>query len=467
MKISTERLEKSQMALEVEVEPEQLERSMDRAYRRLVAKTNIPGFRRGKAPRHMVERYLGRAALLEEALDILVPEAYNQAIDEQDIEAIGQPNIEILKIEPTVSFKATVPIRPTVELGDYRELTVPHEPQQITDEQVAQTLEEMRSRYAPWEPVDRPVEFDDLVTLDIDSTIEGERYFQQTAASFPVRKDWPVPVPGFPEQLVGMTKGEAREFTLTMPDDYPDQRRAGKPAEFTVSVSEIKAKQLPELNDEFAKTVGEGFDSLDALRDQVRKDLQENLDRESRARLESEVIDAVVAQAQIEYPEILVEHEVQHLMEDDRSIPKDSKGRIEESFFRAIGQTPEEFRERYREEAVKRVERTLVLSNVTEAEHIEATPEEVDAEIDRLVQDMGEQAEAMRNFFTSEESRASIQRVLVRRKTMDRLIEAVAKKREGEAEEAGAAEAEPETPASPPAGRGRGRRKSEAEEPAT
>ena len=459
MKVTTEKLEKSRVALQVEVEPEMVERSMERAYRRIVNRANIPGFRRGKAPRFMVERVVGKAALLEEALEILVPDAYKQAVEEQNISALGQPQIEILQIEPAVSFKATVAVQPTVELGDYSQLSISSETPEVTEEQVAQALEELRSRYAPWEPVDRPVSFDDLVTIDIQGESEGRPFLNQNAAPYLVMKDWSVPLPGFPEQLLDMNKSDTREFVLMFPDDYPDKNRIGKSVNFKVTLSEIKEKQLPVLDDEFAKSVGTGFDSLEALKERVTQDLKSNVEREARGALENQVLDAVVGIARLEYPDILVDHEIEHLVQDDRSVPRDPQGRIDD-YLRAIGQSAEEFSEHYREEATRRVVRSLVLGKVSEQEQVAVSPEEIDAEVDRLVENSGEQQEALRSFFNNEQSRASIERILNRQKTMDRLIELTngVKKAQASAEPAVASSEEGSAEATP-APKGRARRK--------
>ena len=429
MKVTTEKLERSQMAVEVEVEPEQLEKSMERAYRRLANRADIPGFRRGKAPRFMVERYLGKAALLDEALDILVPEAYNQAVAEQSISTVGQPQIEILQVEPAVTFKATVALRPTVELGDYKQLSFTSESVEVTEEQINEVLEQLRSRYAPWEPAERPVQLEDMVTISIQSQVEDKPFINETDVPFVVTKESPVPVPGFAEQLVGMAKGDSREFTLTLPDDYPNQDYAGKSVSFTVSVSEIKEKRVAELDDDFAKGVGAGYESLAALREAVTKDLTTGAEREVQEKLDSQIIDAVVGLAQVEYPEILVDHEIEHIIQDDRSVPRDPQGRIDD-YLRTIGQSPEEFKESYREEATRRVVRSLVLGKVAELEQIEIGLEEINAEIDRLVQDSGEQQAALRRLFDTPQTRDSLAQVLFRRQTIQRLIDLTTSKTE-------------------------------------
>ncbi len=460
MKVTTEKLEKSQMALEVEVEPEVLERSLERAYRRIVNRANIPGFRRGKAPRHMVERYLGKSALLEEAIEILIPEAYSKALEEENISALGQPHIELLTMEPSVSFKATVALQPTVELGDYRQLVVEQETPSVTEEQVDSVLEDLRSRSAPWEPVERPVNFDDMLTIDVKGELEGQTYVDQKAAAFLVMKEWPVPMAGFPEQLVGMTKGGTKEFSLPVPADHPDPLRAGKDVSFKVTVSEVKEKKLPALDDEFAKSAGDGYDSLSTFKDKVREDLKNNVQQEARRALEAKVLDAVVQASTLEYPDVLLEHEIEHLIEDDRSIPHDSRGKIDD-YLRASGLSEEEFRTRYREEATNRVVRSLVLNKVTEAEQITVTPEEIDAEIERMLEASGEQQEALRGYFNTEQSRESIGRMLIRKKTLDHLIGAVAKMSNGAK---ATAKAKGNETKSPPAGKGRGRKKAESTE---
>lgn len=428
MKVSTEQLEKRQIALEVEVDADQLEKSMERAYRRLVNRTAVPGFRKGKAPRAMLERYIGKGTLLSEAIDIIVPEAYNQAIEEQNIETFGQPHIEITTIEP-LAFKATVALEPTVTLGDFSQLKVEQEPVQITDDQINEVVEELRQNYAPWEPVERPVQAGDMVTMDIHSEIETEKgtnpYINQDAAGFVVDPERKEPVAGFAEELVGMNKGDTKEFTINLPDDYPAQSLAGSPVHFKVTVSEVKEKHLPELDDEFAKGVGPGYDSLQAMRDRIVEDLRQGAEQEAKEKLQREVVDAVVAQAEVEYPDMLVEHEIEHLIQSDRNIYRDPQGRIDE-YLQAVGQTEEEFKERYREEATQRVVRSLVLQQVAENEGIDVDEGEVEAEIDRMMEGTSaENQEALRGFFKLPERRASIRRTLMGRRTLDRLVTAV------------------------------------------
>lgn len=426
LKVTTEKLEKSQVALQVEVEAEILEQSLQRAYRRLVNRTQIPGFRRGKAPRPLLERHLGKAVLLQEALEILVPEAYEQAIKEQTIPAIGQPEIEILQTEPSVSFKATVAVEPTVELGDYKQLSFSWQAPAVTEDQREEVLKQLLAGSAAWEPSEEPVKDGDMVTIALDSHVETEEgpqpFVQRDRVDYIAQVEDPDPVPGFAKQLVGVKTGETKEFSLAVPEDYSDTTLAGKSIHFTVSLSETKTKKVAALDDAFAKSVGAGFESLEALKEQIRKDLIARGEREAKDALELQVIDAIVGLAQIEYPEILVEHEIEHLIQLDNSLPRDRQGRMDE-YLSAIGKSPEEFRNEYREEATKRVLRSLILEKLTELEEIAVSDEEVGQEIDGMTATAGEQQAMLKGWFNQPERRASIESSLIRRKTMQRLLE--------------------------------------------
>ena len=256
VKVSTQRLPESQVALEIEVDAEQMERSLDRAYRKLVQRVEVPGFRKGKTPREMFERHIGRDRLVREALDILIPEAYNKAIDEQDIDAIDQPSIELLKDEP-LAFKATVPVRPTVDLGDYKKVRIEREFVFVDEADVDQSIEELRHRYALHEPVERPVEAGDIVRADVQVMIDGREVYKDDDAEFRLRDGATILLPGFVEGLIGAEKGVTKDIPVKTPDG--EQPLSDKAGTATVTVKEIKAERLPELNDDFAREVGEGF----------------------------------------------------------------------------------------------------------------------------------------------------------------------------------------------------------------
>jgi len=430
VKISSEQIEGSQVVLNVEVEDERLERSMERAYRKIASRANIPGFRKGKAPRHMIERFYGREAVLEEALEHLIPEVYSEAVEEQKINVIAQPKIELVQAEPLI-FKATVPVQPTVELGDYHKLHFSLEQKEITDEDVDNALEQMRARYAQWEPVDRPLAFGDMITADIENSLDDEASTIDTDINYIVTENFPYPVPGFSEELIGIEKDGEKEYTRSFPEDDENTTLAGKSIKFKVKIKEIKEKKLPELDDEFAKTVGDEFESLEQLKDKLRDNLKEGAQAEAKRSLEEQIIDAVVGLAQVDYPEVMIEHEIEHLIQDDTSVPRDSQGRMD-AYLSAIGKTEEEFKEEWRPMAVQKVLRSLIMQRLAELEEIKVTDEDVEGEVDRIATSSGASADAIRNLFSSEAGRDSIERMLMSKKTLDRLTEIVTTEEEEE-----------------------------------
>lgn len=418
MKVTTERLPNSQVKVEIEVAPERVEQSIDAAYRRLAKRVKIPGFRPGKAPRPVVERHLGgRDALLHEALDKLVPEVYDEVVDEQDIHAIDLPQLSITNLEP-VTFTATVPIRPEIKLGDYKSIRVEHEPIDLDEDKVNEALERLRASQALLEPVERPVKIGDILRANISAHIDGEEQFAREDAEFQLVEDGEVLQPGFKEQLVGMHRGEQKQFALAVPDDHPDESRRGKTYDYSVTIGEVKERKLPELDDDFAKGIGEGYETLEALKERIRTDMRAELERQERAAYEMRVLDQVLEVSELEYPPVMVEREIEHQLSEHGG----GQAAFQEQLRRA-GKTEEELKAELRPAAEDRVKRSLILSQVSEDEAVEVSEEEIDAELERYTADMGENAERMREMLGSDEGRASIARSLRTRKTFDRLVE--------------------------------------------
>jgi trigger factor len=417
VKVSTQRLPESQVLLEIEVDPEQMERSLEKAQRRLAQRVEVPGFRKGKAPPNMLERHLGRARVLQEALDILLPEAYNRAIEEQDIDAIDQPSIELVKDEP-LAFKATVPIRPTVDLGDYEKVRMEREPYEIDEEETEKALAELRQRYALHEPVERPVRAGDIIRADVRGVIDGREVYKEDDAEFRLREGATVLLPGIAEGLLGAEKGAPKEIAVTVPEG--DRPLSGKSGTFTVTVKEVKQEQLPELNDEFAREVGEGFASLDALRERLRNDIRERVAAQVEDAYRDKMVGALVEQAKsIEFPPVMVEREIERLIGDQAR----HLGMEVEQYLATVKRTREELREELTPVATERVRRSLALTQLADQEQIKAEAEEVEAEIEKMAGSSSQQAAQMRKLFGSPDGRAAIARSLITRKTMDRLAE--------------------------------------------
>jgi trigger factor len=420
MKVTREKEENNQLFLRIELDKPEVDKSLEQAYRRLVKKANIPGFRQGKAPRAVLERYVGKDSLMEDALNDLLPDVYQQALKEQQIEAIASPQIEVVQTEPVV-FTAVVPLKPTVELGDYKSIRLAPEKVAVTKDEVDAVIEQLRRQHGTWEPVEHPVAFEDLVTIDVESQAEGKPFINQPGAQYQVVSGQTLPVPGFAEQLVGMKIGGEKEFKLKLPEDYSKAELAGKEASFKVKVNEIKQQRLPKLDSEFAQLVSPEFKTMAALKAQLAKNLRLQAEQRTKEAFEEKVIDAVVDSSKVEFPPVLVEAEMEHLMEQQARWLEGSGIGVEEYLSR-INKKEDEMREEMRPVAVRRVTRSLVLGRVAEAEKIEVSDEEINAELEKLVQGAENKTE-MKERINSPQVRDSMAQMLTTQKTVRRLVE--------------------------------------------
>jgi trigger factor len=425
VRVTKEKTENSQAFLTIEMEPAEVEESLEAAYHRLSRRTQVPGFRKGKAPREVLERYLRKEGLLEDALNHLLPEAYQNAIKEQNIEAIAQPHIEIAQTEPVV-FKAVVPLMPTVELGDYHDIKVAPEAAKFAEDDVSNAIEQLRHQQATWEPAERAVAFGDLVVLDVESSIDDKPFINQKGVQYQVLKELALPAPGFAEQLTGMKQGEEKEFRLQFPSDYPRDEVAGKEPRFKVNVIEIKQENLPELDDEFARGVSPDFENLDSLRERVSTNLKLRAEEQARIDFEDRVIEALVDISRVEFPPVLVEVEIDRLISQQaRRWQMDEKGL--EAYLRSINKTEAELREELRPLATKRVTQSLALGKIAQEEKIEVGDAEVDAEIESMTKDVDEgKREELSSYLNAPQAREAIGQRLMTQKTIQRLV-AIAK----------------------------------------
>lgn len=414
MKVSREKEENRQVSLRVEMEPAEVEKYLEESYHHLVKKAKIPGFRKGKASREVLERHIGREGLLEEALNLLLPQAYEQAIKEQGIEAVATPSIEIEQTDPVV-FKATVPLKPAVKLGDYHQLRLTPEAVEVTEDNVNAVIEQLRRQHGTWEPVEREVGFDDLVALDIESHIEGKPFINQSGVQYEVLRDQPLPVPGFAEQLVGMKGGGEKEFQLKLPADYPRAELGGKEAHFKVKVSEVKQPRLPPLDDEFAALVNPELKTMDLLREKISASLRLRAEEKSKEEFEERVIDGVVSESQVEFPPLLVDMEIARLLEQ--------QARWLQASGRRLNKSGEELREELRPLATKRVTRSLVLEKVAEEEKIEVSDAEIKAEMENIARSVRGSKGEVQEWMNSPQAHSSVEQSLTRRKTVQRLVE--------------------------------------------
>ncbi len=421
MKITRESVTPTEVTLNIVMDSEDEDPFVNRSYRRTVGRLQIPGFRKGKAPRSIVESYVGRTALVQEALEFMIPETLDKVLKDEDVQAFIEPQIEVTEIEP-VSFTAVVPLEPQVDLGEFRSIRLQKEEPEINDERVAEVLEQLRQESAPWEPAERPVNFGDLLNLNVSGTIDEEQVVDDQTVDYVPQVENVLPFPGFAVYLEGMVEDEEKEFTLTIPEDYPRPQHAGKECIFNVEVLSIKEKRLPDLDDEFAKGVGEGYDDLEALRQHMRQRLEEEAAAEANRRLEQESLQELIKAATVRASDMLYQREVD-MMQQERERSLQNQRIPMETYLGYLGQTAEEFREQLRPTAEDRLTRYLVMRKLAEEENIEVSPEEVEEEIDSMVSSAGDSEEAMRRALSTESAKENIQSSLTDRKVIARLVQ--------------------------------------------
>lgn len=417
VKVTLERLPESRVLLDIEVDAERLEKSLQAAYKRVANRARIPGFRPGKAPRPIVERMIGREGLIREALDDLVPLAYNEVLEEQALNAVDQPELEIVELDP-VRFKATVPVRHTAELGDYQSIKIEREAVEVTPELIDEQLLHLRERFAAQVPVERPVAWGDFLIADVIARVEGESFIDDHDAEFRLREGDVLFLPGLADAFVGMEAGVEKQFDLVIPDDFHVERVHGKTANFTLTVKEIKEAVLPDLDDDFAQQVSDtDFPTLASLRERVEKDARESLEKAADSRVHQEAVDQMLAMATLDYPRVYVEREIDALVKENLGADRDRYL----TYLSHLGQSEADYRASLSEAADTRVKRSIIIAAFTEAEGVEVADDEIEAELDKLVEPAGEHAAAMRQILNSEEGREALRRSLLSDRTMERL----------------------------------------------
>jgi trigger factor len=441
LKVSTERVPDAQIVMTIEVDSERLDEARNKAIRKLSPKAKVPGFRPGKAPPDMVRRYFGEEHILDEALDDLVPKIYREAVEaDESIEPIARPQLVIETTEPLV-VKATIPVRPTVELGDYKSVRVTVEPVTVDEARIEETLTTLRRRAATLEPTEREIAWRDVVRIDVEGTVEVEgaapalvdpsgkalvastqrdEFVKKQEAEVQLLEGQTLVIPGFAEQILGKKKGDMYAFDLPMPDGL-DPKFDGKTAHFNVMILETKEEVLPEPDDEFAKAVGESFESVDALRDRIRADIRKAEEDARENRWHDEILTQIVEGATIEYPPVMLDSEIERMLHDQFGHAQHEANF--EVYLKSLGTSIEQVREQARPIAEERLKRGLVLGKVTEAEGVEIKEEDVAEEAERLSIAAGEQAEQFKQLFSSEDGKSTLRRNLLTRDTLARLVE--------------------------------------------
>jgi trigger factor len=386
MSVKWEKLEGNTGVLTVEVSAEKVNEGLTAAFNKVVKTVNVPGFRKGKMPRPMFEKRFGVESLYQDALDILLPEAYGNAIDETGIDPIDRPDIDIEQMEKgkELIFKATVQVKPEVTLGDYKGLEVEDFDATVTDEDVAKELETLQSRQAELVVKEEgTAELGDTVVLDFEGFVDGEAFEGGTAENHSLELGSGSFIPGFEEQLVGLATGESKDVEVSFPEEYHAAELAGKPAVFKVTLHEIKGKELPALDDEFAKDVDDEVETLDALKEKIRTRLEDSKKHEAEHHLRDSLVEKAAENAQVEIPEVMVTSEVNRMLQEFEQRLQ-MQGMNMELYFQFSGQDENALRGQMKEEAVNRVRVALTLEAIAKAENIEASDEDVNAELEKM-----------------------------------------------------------------------------------
>jgi trigger factor len=423
--VTTSQQPGSRVQLEIEVSPDEVSRHFATAYRHVAERTKVPGFRPGKAPRHVIDRFVGRGSVMAEAIDHLVGESYDAALDQTTIVPIDQPEVDIdpavLQEGQALRFTAVVAVRPDVTLGAYTEYPFGLETPEVTDEQVDGVIAELRDQQSTLRPVDdRGVAIGDVVAVKFAGTIDGEPFEGGSADRLPLIIGEERMIPGFEAELVGMRIDETKGFDLTFPDDYRAEELRGKLAHFEVTLLDLRERLLPELDDEFAKSVGE-VQSLDELRAEVRDALGKRAKDEARHAFADRIIDFAASNASVELPEVMITNEIE-IMRDELGNRLAQQRIGMEQYLELAKQTPEELATELREPASRRVKVLLVLSAIAEKEGIDASDEEIEAEIGDQLARYGDDAR-LGEYLRSRRGRSYLRMTLRNRKLVDTLID--------------------------------------------
>ena len=387
MSLQVEKMEKNMAKLTIEVSAEELDKAMQNAYLKARGKISIPGFRKGKAPRKMIEQMYGKGIFLEDAANALIPEHYSKALEECDLEIVSQPEIDVTQAEPGKAFifTAEVAVKPEVTLGEYKGVEVPKSETEVTDEDIDVEIkkeQEKNSRTVTVE--DRGAENGDITTIGFEGFVDGVAFEGGKGTDYPLTLGSGSFIPGFEDQLVGAKAGDHVEVNVTFPEEYQAAELAGKAAVFQCDVKKVETKELPELDDDFAQDVSE-FDTLAEYREDVKKNLTEKKEKEARAAKENAAVDKAIENAEMEIPDAMINTQVRQMMNDFASRMQ-SQGLTMEQYFQFTGMTAEKMQEEMKPQALKRIQTRLVLEKIAETENIEVSEDEVNEEIGKMAE---------------------------------------------------------------------------------
>ncbi|MEC3811937.1 trigger factor [Bacillus altitudinis] len=422
MSVKWEKQEGNEGVLTVEVDAETFNKALDDAFKKVVKQVSIPGFRKGKVPRGLFEQRFGVESLYQDALDILLPVEYPKAIDEAGIEPVDRPEIDVEKIEKGESliFTAKVTVKPEVKLGDYKGLNVEKDDTSVSDEDVQEELKAMQNRQAELVVKEEgAIENGDTVVLDFEGFVDGEAFEGGKAENYSLEVGSGSFIPGFEEQLVGLEAGAEKDVEVTFPEEYHAEGLAGKPAVFKVKIHEIKAKELPALDDEFAKDVDEEVETIAELTEKTKKRLEEAKENEAEGKLREELVAKASENAEVDVPQAMVDTELDRMMKEFEQRLQ-MQGMNLELYFQFSGQDEDALKEQMKEDAAKRVKSNLTLEAIAAAEDLQVSDEEVEEELSKMAEAYNMPVENIKQAIGSTEAMKEDLKV---RKAIDFLVE--------------------------------------------
>lgn len=423
MSVNWEKQEGNEGVLTFQVSAEEFNKALDKAFKKVVKDVQIPGFRKGKIPRGLFEKRFGVEALYQDAVDFVLPTAYMKAVEEADIEPIDQPEIDIDQIEKgkPLIFTAKVMVKPEVRLGEYKGLEVENEEVEVTDEDVMHDLEHQRERHAELVIKEEgEIEEGDTAVIDFEGFIDGEPFEGGKAENHSLEIGSGQFIPGFEDQLIGKKSGEELEINVTFPEDYHAKEFASKDATFKVNIHEVKSKELPELDDEFAKDIDDEVETLEELKNKTKEQLLEQRKQNAENKKRETLIEKASENAEVDIPEVMIENELDQMVQEFEQRLQ-MQGMTLEMYSQFSGQDKDELKEQMREDAEKRVKTSLTLDAIVEAEGLEASDEDVEKELDKMAEMYGTDKEQIRKMLGANTD--AIKKDLRKRKAIDFLVE--------------------------------------------
>lgn len=399
MSVQVENLEKNMVKLTIEVPAEELEKAIDAAYKKQKNQISIPGFRKGKVPRAMVEKMYGVEVFYEDAANTLMQQNYPSAVEESGVDIVSRPSIDVVQIEKGKPFiyTAEVAVRPEVTLGKYMGVTVTKIDTSVSDDEVAEALEQQRNNNARTISVtDRPVAVGDTAVIDFEGFVDGVAFEGGKGENHPLEIGSHTFIDNFEDQLVGKNAGDEVEVNVTFPEQYQAADLAGKPATFKVKINEIKAKELPELDDEFAQDVSE-FDTLAEYKESLKKNLEEKKENEAKRTKEDEAVQKIIDKSKMDIPEAMIDTQCETMIEEFAQRIAQS-GLSMDQYLQFSGLTVDGLKEQVRPEALSRIQASLVLEQIAKDENIEVSDDDVKAEIEKMAASYGMEADKLKEY---------------------------------------------------------------------